>query len=375
MAFTQNQIEFPKVFITGPSGFIADVDSTGHLLTSGSGGGGGGVTTLNTLTGAITLAAGTGITITPAGNTLTFAATGSGGSFSTITAGTNTTALVIGTAGSLTTSGTGTIAATSLSIASALPNGTTATTQAALSNDTKVATDAYTDAAVAVETTRATTAEGLLVPKTTTVNGHALSANVVVSASDLTTGTLAAAQGGVAASATAGLGGSFAGYDYFPVNGTVSAAVITAANIVDAYQFILKYTQTVTRMAIRVATTFGAASHIGVAIYDSTGARVITTGALDGTNTGATQVVIIGAVTLSPGVYYLGASSDGATTGRLLGWLIDTSIGTYTQFSNTARGNRVVTGASVSAGGVPPATLGALSAQATTQPPLLWIEA
>ncbi len=35
-----------------------------------------------------------------------------------------------------------------------------------------------------------------LVPKTTTVNGHALSGNVTVSASDLTTGTLAAARGG-----------------------------------------------------------------------------------------------------------------------------------------------------------------------------------
>lgn len=36
----------------------------------------GGVTSINTLTGAITLAAGTGITLTPAGNTITIAATG-----------------------------------------------------------------------------------------------------------------------------------------------------------------------------------------------------------------------------------------------------------------------------------------------------------
>jgi hypothetical protein len=48
--------------------------------------------------------------------------------------------------------------------------------------------------AVGTETTRAETAEGLLVPKTTTVNGHALSSNVTVSASDLTTGTLPHAQ-------------------------------------------------------------------------------------------------------------------------------------------------------------------------------------
>lgn len=42
-------------------------------------GSGGGVTNLNTLTGDVTLAAGSGITITPAGNVLTIAATGGGG--------------------------------------------------------------------------------------------------------------------------------------------------------------------------------------------------------------------------------------------------------------------------------------------------------
>ena len=45
-------------------------------------------------------------------------------------------------------------------------------------------------AAILVETNRATTAEGLLVPKTTTVNGHALSNNVIVSASDVGLGNV-----------------------------------------------------------------------------------------------------------------------------------------------------------------------------------------
>ena len=45
-------------------------------------------------------------------------------------------------------------------------------------------------AAILVETNRATTAEGLLVPKTTTVNGHALSANVTVTASDIGLGNV-----------------------------------------------------------------------------------------------------------------------------------------------------------------------------------------
>lgn len=74
------------------------------------------------------------------------------------------------------------------------------------------AAEATLTSAVSTETTRATTAEGtlttavsteasaratadaLLVPKTTTVNGHALSGNVTVSASELTTGTLPHAQ-------------------------------------------------------------------------------------------------------------------------------------------------------------------------------------
>jgi hypothetical protein len=75
----------------------------------------------------------------------------------------------------------------------ALTGTPTAPTAAALDNSTKIATTAYADAAVGVETSRATTAEGLLVPKTTTVNGHALSSNVTVAFADLG-GTLAISQ-------------------------------------------------------------------------------------------------------------------------------------------------------------------------------------
>jgi len=75
----------------------------------------------------------------------------------------------------------------------ALTGTPTAPTAAALDNSTKIATTAYADAAVAVETSRATTAEGLLVPKTTTVNGHALSSNVTVAFADLG-GSLAVSQ-------------------------------------------------------------------------------------------------------------------------------------------------------------------------------------
>jgi hypothetical protein len=48
--------------------------------------------------------------------------------------------------------------------------------------------------AVGTETTRAEAAEALLVPKTTTVNGNALSGNIAISATQITTGTLPHAQ-------------------------------------------------------------------------------------------------------------------------------------------------------------------------------------
>jgi hypothetical protein len=60
-----------------PSGF--EMSFRGSLLS-----GGGGVTSLNGLTGAVTLAAGSNITITPAGNTLTIAAAGGGGGLASV---------------------------------------------------------------------------------------------------------------------------------------------------------------------------------------------------------------------------------------------------------------------------------------------------
>jgi hypothetical protein len=49
-----------------------------QIISANTGGGGGGVTSINTLTGAITLAAGSNISLTPAGNTITIASTAGG---------------------------------------------------------------------------------------------------------------------------------------------------------------------------------------------------------------------------------------------------------------------------------------------------------
>jgi hypothetical protein len=80
----------------------------------------------------------------------------------------------------------------------------------------------------AAETTRAEAAEALLVPKTVTVNGHALSANIVVSASDLTTGTLPHAQ--LPALLSADIPANAA-------NTTGSAAALTTARTINGTAF------------------------------------------------------------------------------------------------------------------------------------------
>lgn len=259
---------------------------------------------------------------------------------------------------------------------SSVPNGTTATTQSALSNDTKVATDAYADAAVAVEKARALAAEALFVPSTTTVNGHALSSNVVVSASDLTTGTLAPAEGGVAQDTTVGVGGFVPGQSEIPNFGwNANNQVITAANKVDAFQFALNRTLQVGHITIRINTTFGAASHVGVGIYSASGNLLVSTGAQDGTNVSGVIRIAVGPVTLAPGIYWVGISSDGATTGRLVSFGVQTSLATWTQFVNNAGGNRFVTGGTASSGGVPPATLGTLTPQSSSSPIVIFCEA
>lgn len=70
----------------------------------GGGGGGAGVSSLNTLTGDVVLAAGTNVTITPSGNTLTIAASGSGGSGNVVGPATSTNTAIArwdGTTGQL----------------------------------------------------------------------------------------------------------------------------------------------------------------------------------------------------------------------------------------------------------------------------------
>lgn len=100
---------------------INSIASAWPVWTAGGSGGsgGGGVTSLNSLTGALSLTStGSTVTITPSGSTINLEASGgSSVSFSALTSGTNTSAaMVIGTGSSLFASGAGAIGATAVPV-------------------------------------------------------------------------------------------------------------------------------------------------------------------------------------------------------------------------------------------------------------------
>ena len=59
------------IFLSTGESLTIYTDGTDYYTVSGSGGGGGGVTSLNSLTGALDIVAGTGITVTPSGSNIT----------------------------------------------------------------------------------------------------------------------------------------------------------------------------------------------------------------------------------------------------------------------------------------------------------------
>jgi hypothetical protein len=98
-----------------------------------------------------------------------------------------------------------------------------------------------------------------VVPNTTTVNGHALSSNVVVSASDLTTGVLAVANGGTGASQAGQYGVMIARLAAATtVTGTVTETIAFTGAIPANY--LTTTSRVVVRLGGKVTTGVGAIS-------------------------------------------------------------------------------------------------------------------
>ncbi len=192
----------------------------------------------------------------------------------------------------------------------ALPAGTTATTQAVDDNTTKLATDAFVlgqaasanpsmDGSVAVGTsTRFARADHVhasdtsRVPTSQTVNGHSLTGAVVVSASDLTTGTLPHAQlptllsGDIPANAanTSGTAAGLSGTPALP-NGTAATtqAVNDNTTKIATDAFVLAQAASTNpamdgAAAVGTGTTFARADHV----HASDTSRVATTVTVNG---------------------------------------------------------------------------------------------
>ena len=229
-------------------------------------------------------------------------------------------------------------------------------------------TTAYADAAVAVEKTRALAAEAMLVPNTVTVNGHALSANVTVSANDITAGTLPHAQlpalvsGDIPANAanTSGTAANLSGTPTLP-NGTLAAtqlagdnsgklatdAFVQTAITLSVFQTTPNMTATMTLIQNKTnlttfylpgnLTTTGVWFYIGttadntanlydIGIYNSSGTLLTHLGATAGTTFAPAASAwkrlawTGGAVTIPAGKIFIGVTTNAATPAGIGAW-------------------------------------------------------
>jgi hypothetical protein len=224
------------------------------------------------------------------------------------------------------------------------------------------------------------------VPTATTVNGHALSANVTISASDLTTGTLPHAElpalvsGDIPNNAanTTGTAANLSGTPVLP-NGTtattqnvgdnsaklatdayVASSVIsgatqfvpfagystsnqavfpTSGSTAAVWQFTVPFAVTTTKVSYKAGTTAdNTANTYEIGVYNSSGALVLSYQAA-GTSFAPTASTIYrqswsqGATTLGPGKYYL-ALSSGCTSSCATFYASGGTTVTY--YSNTA---------------------------------------
>lgn len=153
---------------------------------------------------------------------------------------------------------------------------------------------------------------------------------------------------------TAGRGGFFGGTINLPPVG-VNTAVLSAANQVRVYEFVLPFNTLVRKLAFNVTTLF-AGGNCGVGIYSAAGNLLVNSGAVSTASTGNKTATLATPVLLTPGTYFLAWTGDN-TTFTLLGF----TVGSLEGLMRANNANRNGIAANASSGGVLPATLGAIT--------------
>jgi hypothetical protein len=249
--------------------------------------------------GVTQIVAGTNVTITPTGGTgaVTINSTSTASTaFSALTGSTNTSAaMLVGTGASLGTTGTGTISATSVTgetfPSSGIIVGTTDTQT--LTNKTidgvTPATMAFVDPTSSIQTQlnsklATATAATTYVAQTTTVNGHALSSNVTVTASDVGLGSVtnnAQTQAAIVPNTTPSAGQDLVGN----AGGTAYAPVTMSGDCTRASTGAITCTKT-------NGTAFAASATSTTAGTGLNGTAIPTSAPLLGTNSSAQPISV-----------------------------------------------------------------------------------
>ncbi|HEY6271211.1 MAG TPA: hypothetical protein VIX19_04350 [Terriglobales bacterium] len=138
----------------------------------------------------------------------------------------------------------------------------------------------------------------------------------------MTFGTLAPANGGVAANSGVSASGFFLGSIGPPMGTTTGLGVASSGNI-GACSFVLPWTATVGHISFSIGTV-SSGNHVDVGIYDSSGAIQVHTGSQSTTSTGQ-FVVSVTSTSLSPGVYFAAYTFDN-TAARLDGINLTTQV-------------------------------------------------
>ncbi len=159
---------------------------------------------------------------------------------------------------------------------------------------------------------------------------------------------------------TSGLGGFWsAGYPMgmqFGQN-TTAATVSTTSEQVTVFQFTLDASWTISRVTAVIATN-SSGNSVNFGIYNSSGSKLIDSGALSATSTGAISASIT-AVTLPPGVYYFAQSANN-TSIQVTGF--SNASSPMTTALNAHGTVKVGQAANATSAGVMPATLGTITA-------------